>query len=61
MGREGWEPGDLAEGKPVLAAGVLLTSLPRTEVILQIYDPCDVDVDVGCINRRSTKICGVDK
>lgn len=32
-GREGWEPVDLLEGGAVSAAVVLVTSLPRTEVI----------------------------
>lgn len=45
-----------------LALIVLVISLPRTEVILlsvQVYTPCDVGTDVGHINRRATKICGI--
>lgn len=71
-GRISWRPSSRwsRSGKSVdpgrepgrLALIVLVTSLPRTEVILlsvQVYTPRDVEMDVGHINRRATKICGI--
>lgn len=55
---------DLLRGKTVLAAVILVTSLPRTEVVLlsvQIYTPCDIEMHTSHINRRSAKICGISE
>lgn len=55
---------DLLRGKTFLAAEILVTSLPRTEVVLlsvQIYTPCDTEMDTSDINRRSAKICGISE